>query len=231
MKFAYKLFHLPKDHSRNKLVETAHSSLLSQAKYFDAPTIKISSIKEYLDFYKENPDFNVDPLGYNLDNIQGWKFGEVGIWASNWKAWKLFIESDYDYLILLEDDIKIYDSFMELLSKYISELPEDWDAFHFFSPADQHYKYSSTMDVSENTCHAYQDWSCACYIVSKKGAQRMIDLSSRGIRLPLDWFMFRQQNLLKVYTVKPGAASGCITVEVESTFQEEQKREVLNGIL
>ena len=188
-------------------------------------------MKEYVEFCKENPYFNVDPLGYNLDNIQGWKFGEVGIWASNWKAWNLFMESDYDYLILLEDDIKIYDSFMELLSKYISELPEDWDAFHFFSPADQHYKYSNTMDVSENTCHAYQDWSCACYIVSKKGAQQMIDLSNRGIRLPLDWFMFRQQNLLKVYTVKPGASSGCITVEVESTFQEEQKREVLNGIL
>ena len=54
MNFAYKLFHLPKDHSRNKLVEKAHSRLLGNAKYFDAPTIKIGSMQEYADFYKEN---------------------------------------------------------------------------------------------------------------------------------------------------------------------------------
>jgi GR25 family glycosyltransferase involved in LPS biosynthesis len=231
MNIAYKLFHLPRDHDRNKLVENAHSVLLKNIKILDTDTIKVSSYDDYVKFKDGHPDFNININGYNLHNEQGWRYGEVGIWASNWLAWKNFINSDYDYLILMEDDIVIYDNFFEKINTYIKECPEDFDALHIFSPTDQDYKYNILLNVSENICSSYQDWSCACYIINKGGAKRMLDLSSKGINLPLDWFMFRQKNLLNVYTINPNISKICTIEEVESTFQLKEDRKILNGIL
>jgi GR25 family glycosyltransferase involved in LPS biosynthesis len=231
MNIAYKLFHLPRDHARNKAVENVHSYLLKNIKILNSDTIKISSYSDYIKFVEENPDFNVDPTGYNLENKQGWRYGEVGIWASNWLAWKSFIESEYDYLILMEDDIVLYENFLPELERYMKQLPENFDAFHAFCPSDQNHKYDVSMDFSDEVCSSYQDWSAACYVVSRSGAQKMMYFASRGIRLPLDWFMFRQKDLLSVYTLKPEAKRICDILTIDSTFQTKEDREIINGIL
>jgi len=231
MNIAYKLFHLPRDHARNKAVENVHSHLLKNIKMLNSDTIKISSYSDYIKFVEENPDFNVDPMGYNLDNKQGWRYGEVGIWASNWLAWKSFIESEYDYLILMEDDIVLYENFLPELERYMKQLPENFDAFHAFCPSDQNHKYDLSMDFSDEVCSSYQDWSAACYVVSRSGAQKMMYFASRGIKLPLDWFMFRQKDLLSVYTLKPEAKRICNILTIDSTFQTKEDREIINGIL
>jgi GR25 family glycosyltransferase involved in LPS biosynthesis len=231
MNVAYKLFHLPRDHDRNKLVENVHSNLLKNIKILNTDTIKISSYDEYIKFKDDYPDFNIDINGYNLDNKQGWRYGEIGIWASNWLAWKNFINSNYDYLILMEDDIVLYENFLIELEKYMKQLPKDFDAFHAFCPADQNHKYDPSMDVSDNICSSYQDWSAACYIISRTGAQKMIHFASSGIKLPLDWFMFRQKKLLEVFTLKPDTERICDILEIQSTFQTKEDRKPLNGIL
>ena len=231
MKIAYKLFHLPRDHERNKLVENVHSNLLKKIKILDTDTIKISSYNEYIKFKDQYSDFNIDINGYNLDNLQGWRYGEVGIWASNWLAWKNFIDSDYDYLILMEDDIVLYDDFLSYVESYLKELPDNFDAIHIFCPEDQNNKYNISLDISKNICIAYQDWSAACYIINKNGANNMLKLASQGINLPLDWFMFRQKHLLNIYTVKPTVDKICTTMNIESTFQTKEDRKILNGIL
>ena len=229
MKLAYKLFHLPRDSDRNKLVEQAHMRLLSGAKIFDSETYRISNKEDYLNFKSSNEDFIIDPNGYSLNGEQGWKWGEIGIWASNWSSWKQFLDSDYDYLILMEDDIVIYEDFFELLKKYILELPEKWEAFHMFSPEGEYYKYNTSLDISENTCIAYQDWSCACYVINKSGVKKMLEHASRGIGLPIDWYMFRQKDIFNVYTIKPSAKTGCTVEAIESTFQNKQKRERIDS--
>jgi len=231
MNIAYKIFHLPRDYDRNKLVENVHSNLLKNIKILDTDTIKISSYDEYVSFKNQNLDFNIDFNGYNLENRQGWRYGEVGIWASNWLAWKNFIDSDYDYLILMEDDIVLYENFLIELEKYMKQLPKGFDAFHAFCPADQNHKYNASLDVSDELCSSYQDWSAACYIVSRTGAQKMIHFASNGINLPLDWFMFRQKNLLEVFTLKPDAKRICDILPIQSTFQTKEDRKPLNGIL
>lgn len=231
MNIAYKLFHLPRDHDRNKLVENVHSILLKDIKILETDTIKISSYDDYVKFKEQNPEFNIDTNGYNLDNKQGWRYGEVGIWASNWLAWKNFIDSDYDYLILMEDDIVLYKNFLYKLNIYMNDLPETFDAFHVFCPADQVDKYQPSLDFSDKICSSYQDWSAACYILSKTGAKKMIEIANTGINLPLDWFMFRQKKLLEVFTIKPEIDRICDIVNIESTFQTKEDRKPLNGIL
>jgi GR25 family glycosyltransferase involved in LPS biosynthesis len=231
MNISYKLFHLPRDHQRNKLVENVHSNLLKSIKIFDTDTIRISSYNEYIKFKKQYPDFNIDINGYNLDNKQGWRYGEVGIWASNWLAWKNFIDSNYDYLILMEDDIVLYHNFLDSIKIFLSELPEQFDALHVFYPESEKNKYNTELNISKSICLSYQDWSCACYIINKSGAKKMIELASKGIYLPLDWFMFRQKHLLNIYTIKPTINEICTVMNVQSTFQTKEDRKILNGIL
>jgi GR25 family glycosyltransferase involved in LPS biosynthesis len=231
MNIVYKLFHLPRDYNRNKLVENVHSNLLKNIKILDTDTIKISSYNEYIEFRDKYPDFNIDINGYNLDNKQGWRYGEVGIWASNWLAWKNFIKSDYEYLILMEDDIVLYDNFLNNIKEYLTELPIEFDAFHAFYPKSEEHKYNIELDISKSICSSYQDWSCACYIINKSGAKKMIELASKGISLPLDWFMFRQKHALNIYTVKPTTNDICTVLNIQSTFQTKEDRKTLNGIL
>lgn len=231
MKFTHKILHSEGDYLRDAAVNSLNEYMSSYSELLITPTIIISNQEQYDNFLKDNLNFIPDPHGYNLHGEQGWRFGEIGIWASNWTAWHNFLKSDADYLILMEDDITHSSSFMEIIINYISQLPEEWEIFHAFSPADQFGKYTSRHDFgAEDVCIAYQDWSCLCYIITKNAAKKMID-NSNMFRLPLDWYMFRQHHLFKTYTVKPTSEFPCTLLASESTFQTKQKREIINGIL
>jgi hypothetical protein len=227
MKFTHKVFHLDGDESRDSAVVSINEYMSSYSKLLVTPTIRISNKDQYDYFLQSNPGFTPDPYGYSLNGEQGWRFGEIGIWASNWTAWNNFLKSDADYLILMEDDITYSNSFMEIIINYIYQLPEGWEAFHAFAPADQFGKYNSIHDVgADDVCIAYQDWSCLCYIITRKAAEKMIAYSS-NFNLPLDWYMFRQKHIFNVYTIKPSSEFPCTLLPTESTFQTTQKREVI----
>ena len=191
----------------------------------------MSSFEDYKNFYKNNPKFNINHNGYNLHNEQGWRYGEIGIWASNWSAWNNFLNSDYDYLILMEDDLVCEHNLPQTIESYIKECPKDFHALYINVPGDQLDKYNSNYSFTDNISKAYQDWSCACYIIQKSTISDMISFANTGISLPLDWFMFRQQHLFKIYSVKPESYKACITKHIESTFQNKQERKIINGVL
>jgi len=227
MKFVHKVFHLEKDLERQVFVDDINQYLSKYSEELNTKTYGISSQDEYVEFINNNPSFNLDPRGYNLHNEQGWRYGEVGIWASNWTAWNNFLNSDYDCLILMEDDISYNQEYMSLLIRYINELPADWEIFHYFAPSSESHKYNEEMSININISKIYQDWSCACYIINKSGAEKLLRIAANGINLPLDWFMFRQSALFNIYTIKPSAKTGCSINQVDSTFQVTQVRKVL----
>ena len=231
MKFTHKVFHIEGNNLRSDLVKSINDYLYSYSKTLITPTVKISCKEDYDVFTKDNPGFIPDLNGYNINGEQGWRFGEIGIWASNWTAWHNFLKSDAEYLILMEDDIAYGNGMMDMIINYMSQLPDGWEIFHPFSPADQFGKYNSSHNIGvDDVCRSYQDWSCLCYIITRDAAQKMINYSNR-FKLPLDWYMFRQTDLFSVYTLKPSSEFPCTLFPTESTFQTTQKREVINGIL
>lgn len=230
MKFSYKIFHVDSDSERDSLVKVANLYLSKFGNELDTPTIHIRSEEDLASFYKENNDFIIDPNGYSLDGQQGWKLGELGIWASNYTAWKNFLKTDFDYLILMEDDIIINDNFFPLLEKYINEINVDWDYFSFFVPADQKHKYNSGLAISENVSYSYSDWSCLCYVLTRKGAATALENMKPAVGLPLDWYFYRQKYKMSVLSVKPDSEKGCTLAKLESTFQTKHERKIINGI-
>jgi len=127
----------------------------------------------------------------------------------------------------MEDDIVHNENFMPLINYYVSQLPENWDIFHAFSPADQFPKYNDTHDIgARDICKAYQDWSCLCYIINKRGAKKLL-MNAHLFNLPLDWYMFRQQDIFNVYTLKPKSEFPCTLMSLDSTFQLSETRKIL----
>lgn len=231
MKICFKVFHISEDRIRTKFSVAMTKYLKSNnCEILNTPTVSIKNTSNVKEFLKNN-NFNLDPNGYNLDNVQGWKYGEIGIWASNYLAWENFLKTDNDLVILMEDDIKFNENFIHDLLDKINELPDEWDFFSYFVPSDQHNKYIDTMSVSNSISKIYQDWSMLCYLVSRSGAKKLIESCQSPVSLPLDWHIYRQRDKFNSYSIKPEVESMCDIANIESTFQNKQSRGVLNGIL
>lgn len=204
------------------------------------PTISLTNKKECWEWLEANPDFNIDLVGYNpghysksqvikkFSKRDGWKYGEIGVWASNFLAWKAFVNAPQDCLILFEDDLIIQDDFMQTLHTYMDELPEDWEVFYFFVDPSTHvfYKPNEHHINKDHVCTVYQDWSNACYVINKKAASKLYsEIQVKPIDLPVDWHILKRLDVFNVYTVLPTAYMPCSLVPyIRSSFQSSQKR-------
>ena len=181
-----------------------------------SPTMYLNTLDKVENFINLHPEFKVNTVE---DYCQpGETFppsaGVVGVWASNYMAYKRFLKSDYDTLIIFEDDITLSKNFKSVLESYMTELPFDWDFFSFFVPNDSLFAYNEEQHNigAENVCLSYQQWSCAGYMVSRAGAEKAVaDIESRGINCPVDWYIFNfrmkkedNQKTFFTYTLKPG---------------------------
>jgi len=152
-----------------------------------------------LDRFKlENPEFK-----FAWD---GFKLGEIGNFGSHYLAWKYLRESDLNYLIVFEDDVLINNSFHEKYQIAMSVLPEDYDIFSIYVDPNQHPRFDESQKISYYISKGYQDWSTLCYVVSKRGAEKLCKyIEDIGMDHPTDWFIFRKghQGIFNVYTLPP----------------------------
>jgi len=203
----------------NKLRNQSYDGILKSVSFLPrlgSPTMYLNTVDKVENFINLHPNFKVNTVE---DYCQpGETFppsaGVVGVWASNYKAYKKFLESDYDTLILFEDDITISKNFQLVIEIYMRQLPVDWDFFSFFVPDDSLFAYNEDTHTigAENVCISYQQWSCAGYMVSREGARKAVeDIESRGINCPVDWYIFNfrmkkeeNQKTFYTYTLKPG---------------------------
>lgn len=238
------MFHLAVDDSdvkRKACVKKVHDLLGTILKEADTPTVSVKTHDELRSFMLSYPKVNIDGKGFDMSqagmkkynkeiaNPTGWYLSEIGIMASHYVAWKSFLDTDFEYMLLFEDDVYIADNFFELFEKHYKELPVDWEAFYFCAPApDRSLRYldGTNRSISDNLCEPYHYWSSAGYAVSKSGAAQLVDYveNKYSIHLPLDWFILQKNAIEKVYSIKPNRDQGCRLVNTESTyFRKEQK--------
>jgi GR25 family glycosyltransferase involved in LPS biosynthesis len=185
------MFHLEGYHEeRDALYRKTFEFFNDNFENLESPTIKISNREEYESFVFQNPDFVVDPKGYEWPpGVQGWKFGELGIWASTITAVKKFLQTDYEYLLILEDDIDIATSFREHLKECIDYLGTDFDIFMFFNP--ENNMGPDGEFNPEDIGIATQNAINLCYVITRSGAQKTIDyVKNNKISSPIDWHYF-----------------------------------------
>lgn len=194
MNLAYQLFHIDGvSHERDENAKAIHSSL--ELPNLASPT-KNSTESCPLYFSKQ------------------FKPGEVGLWHSTFVALNAFIESDYDALLILEDDITFDSGFLEKTKQYLDRLPMFWDFFYqYVHPWQGANNYKKSYDIGDTQiCRSYQVWSNACFWVSKKGAERLLEaVALYPIDEAVDWYILKRGMTRDwdVYTLKPGVPMYC----------------------
>lgn len=215
MNACFEVFHVD---TGNDLRNRAYEDILQSMSFLprlNSPTVYLNTAEKAKEFLDTHPDFKVNTVEDYAKPGETFppSSGVVGVWASNYLAYKKFLKTDKDLLFIFEDDVMLSANF-ELISRfYINQLLPVWDFFSLFVPDDSLFAYNEDAHDfgEENVCFSYQQWSCAGYVVSRKGAKRAVeDIESRGITAPVDWYVFnfrmkQEENQMKfsTFTIKP----------------------------
>ena len=119
--------------------------------------------------------------------------GAVGLWVGTYLAYKTFLSTDADALLIFEDDVVVSKNLFKVLGYYASELPDDWDILSLLIPWDNVQAYTNQHDIinKEILCKIYQNWSTGGYMISRKAAEYTIkDIESNGISAPIDFYLY-----------------------------------------
>lgn len=192
-KWNYQIISINEDREKNK---NAIKEQLKEHNNLSIYSIYAPDDKVRNKFFNDNPEFKI--------SWDGFKLGEIGNFASHFIIWKYLINSEMDDILVFEDDADISEDFLESINIYYSLLPNDWDVFSIFVHENQYDRFIENNDST--IVRAYQDWSTLCYLVSKRGAQKLYDyVVKNGMDYPTDWFIFRhaEKNNFNVYTLNP----------------------------
>jgi len=162
------------------------------------PCLNAKKDGELEKFKIENPEFK-----FAWD---GFKLGEAGNFGSHYLAWKYLKESNLNELIIFEDDILIDNSFNQKYQTAMSMLPDNYDVFSIYVDPNQYPRFDESQRISYYIAKGYQDWSTLCYVISKRGANKLCKyVEDTGFDHPTDWFIFRKghRGIFNVYTFPP----------------------------
>jgi len=206
MKLAYQLFHLDGvSPERDANAKEVRASLTISD--LASPTLSVGNIPDTFSF------------------PQHFKPGEKGLWYSTYVALENFLKTDFDALLILEDDILLEKDFLAGAQGYIDRLPLMWDFFYqYVHPWQGEHNYRDEHDYGDTkVCRSYQVWSNACFWVSRAGAKRLLDdLNGYMIEDAIDWHILKRGMTREwgVYTLKPNTEMFCNIAGFTTTIQD-----------
>jgi GR25 family glycosyltransferase involved in LPS biosynthesis len=211
MKYAYKVLHIEGVSEERDNAVNGIKHVMGLTEELPCLTIDFMTPENRHRYLREHPEFFT---------TKAFKLGELGVWASNIEAWKAFLDSDYDALLIFEDDTALHPNFVNAMNDYLAELPADWDVFspyiHWWQ---EQNLYLPEYKVSENICVAYQNWSLAAYFISREGAKKALNSIRNGIYTPIDLHLFKGIYDFHAYTLEPKSQKYCDLWYFDSTIQ------------
>ena len=149
----------------------------------------------------------------------------IGCAASHLKACVTFLETNEDVAMICEDDVVFTDGAPEILAAALNELPADFDivyggCFHCAADKDGRTWISWLLQVSnlsgfglpeprrasEHLYVPHLALGLHCYLVSRKGARKLVSRLLGRIPYHLDYEINREFAALKVLAITPQIA-------------------------
>lgn len=198
----YKILHVESDENRKTNYRNLDRLF---GKYFNRLTAKtqyLSSLEHTRSYLASNSDLKI------LDNLdyEGWLPGAIGIWASWKNALSVFLKTNAQAVILIEDDLWVTEDFVsrDVLSA-ISKLPNDWDYLTLYTPEPERENFSPHHEIdNEYLCLPYHTWSNAAVVFSQSGATKVLKYISNGISRNSDLHLYtNKENRLNGFALKP----------------------------
>lgn len=156
--------------------------------------------------------------------------GELGVWFSQMNSWKAIAKSDYDAVIVFEDDAVVNPVFVDKFDIIMNRIPSDFDFVALNVPSDQNMDYYYDREFDSNggwklrtdtrkrllssshyigdplICTSYQGYSCVANMYSRKGASKLLDITKKNpIVGPVDCMIYQEsfKGNLNGYTFMP----------------------------
>lgn len=102
--------------------------------------------------------------------------GFIGLWVSTLHAFHELIESDYDSLLILEDDVKLVDNFESIFKQCLTELPDDWGMFSVgYRQGYAASYFPDTLYDKDNICRMFQTGDSWGILYKKEFVKHMLD--------------------------------------------------------
>ena len=183
-------------------------------------TERIQSVKNQLTDLNVKYDlfYGIDGSKINLKviNDNDWEpiimnSGRIGCFLSHVMLWNHILYSNYDEVLILEDDF-IFNVPLNKILEYKNELPTDWDLFFVGYCCESDTKMKS---ISENIMTG--DGICTHgYFINKKCISKLLPIIF-PVDLPIDVKMRTLYNNLNVYfTKKKCIINGSLNKQYES---------------
>ena len=169
--------------------------------------IKKNNINHY-NIVKATDGKNIN-LQYFIDNnyitniaSMNMRLGAIGCAISHIKLWETFLNTNEEFLIVMEDDISFDNTFRNKLSIYLNNLPNDFDITQIFLHPGKYFKkkFKLSKNINKYVKKGYGQWGTVSYILSKKGAYRLLKLCKPIFR-PIDEMIKRsiEKNIIISY--------------------------------
>ncbi len=133
------------------------------------------SEQDYQDFMRTRP------RNYNRTQTKTWLRGQMGCFLSHFAAWEKIAAGDENFCAVFEDDIHISDDLKHILQSD-SWIPQDVDVIRLETSTNRVRLRSQPLLTFRNR-KLYSvnstSWCAGAYIISKKTAQKLIDLEEQ----------------------------------------------------
>lgn len=197
--------------------------------------IKNTPIKNYekfiaIDGSKLQPNDQLQRIFENNDYFM--REGMVGCALSHIKLCIHLLQSDYDFFLVLEDDVTFVPDFNEKLEHLIKSLPTDWDLCYIghhlwpHNKTEEHFdKNNLPIVYKKNHIQSlqYSIGGTTGYLITKKGAELLLEFINKiGMMNCIDTMQQKSASLLNVYYCKPHLiySDCCTNNETDTDIQK-----------
>ena len=182
---------LVKISNKRSRVQTSIRDQLSSFNEHTTDFVNGFNLDEIKDFFNKNKE---------VTEIRRIRAGVVGHWMTSYNIYKYLVTNNIEQLLILEDDAILSKTFVEDLEKCIKELPDNFEFFTAYQnvytmynctlpklkvmskmpiryqPKPEKDYIHSDWDVHSNlVVRTYQKQGTVAYIITKSGAEKMID--------------------------------------------------------
>ena len=129
--------------------------------------------------------------------------GMIGCYLSHYAIYKQIVQDQLPYAVIFEDDAnihpRIYSKKIQSIVEEDGTFPLDWDVILL-----GHW-CKKCVPVTNDYTNVQYFWGLHGYMVSQKGAQKLIELRENEISMQIDHYMsyLSQQGQLKILAVHP----------------------------
>ena len=184
--------------------------LLKSFKVLELEDLHLYNHLEFNNFASHNEDFKLE------NRPENWRLGEIGQLVSYFKIARKMIQSNQEFVLILENDMWINSNFNIHVMNVISSLNQETDFISLYCPEYQHAFFEDTTRHNDILVKVFQTEVTGAMILTRSGAEKLLEIFKKGIKYNIDEFFYKTENLNGL-SVNPRMQQSSVYTNMHST--------------